>query len=160
MQPSDQARKQALRLSGRLKQPEAKVPTYQELLDDALDQTFPASDPLAIGAGAHTADPHPTRRDATDWTLTPGSDEPVDPHPASPIPLELGAMILRQPLSHRRSNGAMAHVPAGPCMLKQRTDHAVLSWKEGRSHRRVKLSLETLQTLVATRQLEALDTPR
>ncbi len=38
---------EAKRLEGQAQQPEEKVPTYQELLDEAVDETFPASDPIA-----------------------------------------------------------------------------------------------------------------
>jgi hypothetical protein len=49
------------------------APTYQEVLDEALDETFPASDPISPGAAAHAeARAHHTR-DAVDWTLQAGS---------------------------------------------------------------------------------------
>jgi hypothetical protein len=50
-----------------------KMPTYQELLDEALDQTFPASDPISPGAAVHAEKMIQTKKDDQDWTLTPGS---------------------------------------------------------------------------------------
>ncbi len=50
--------------------------TYQQTLDDALEDTFPASDPIAPGAAAHPVQPaHHTGEDA-DWHLKPGSQRP------------------------------------------------------------------------------------
>ena len=48
-------------------------PTYQELLDAALDQTFPASDPISPSAALHPGKPISTSKDETDWTLERGS---------------------------------------------------------------------------------------
>ncbi len=49
------------------------VPTYQQLLDESLKQTFPASDPISPSA-AMTAEKHiATSCDSTDWVLQPGS---------------------------------------------------------------------------------------
>jgi hypothetical protein len=63
---------EATRLEGRARRTEDKLPTYQELLDEALRGTFPASDPIAPGAAMHTARRISTARDDTDWTLLPG----------------------------------------------------------------------------------------
>ena len=60
------------RLDGRARRAEDRVPTYQELLDEAIAQTFPASDPIAPGAAMHTARRISTPRDGIDWTLMPG----------------------------------------------------------------------------------------
>ncbi|WP_158901501.1 hypothetical protein [Burkholderia sp. L27(2015)] len=50
--------------------------TYQQTLDDALEDTFPASDPIAPGAAAHPLErAHHTDEDA-DWHLKPGSKLP------------------------------------------------------------------------------------
>jgi hypothetical protein len=62
----------AERLDGRASQPCETVPTYQELLDDALDQTFPASDPISPTAAMAAEKRIATARDAVDWTLKPG----------------------------------------------------------------------------------------
>ncbi len=50
-----------------------KVPTYQELLDAALDQTFPASDPISPTAAMYAEKQIATDRDGKDWTLKPGA---------------------------------------------------------------------------------------
>ena len=64
------------RLAGKGKQSAEKVPSYQELLDDALDQTFPASDPISPSAAMAAEKRIKTDKDATDWTLKPGTDKP------------------------------------------------------------------------------------
>ena len=69
-------RREAERLEGQCRRPSEKVPTYQELLDEALDETFPASDPISPGAAMHAARKVSTGKDAVDWQLTPGADEP------------------------------------------------------------------------------------
>lgn len=63
---------EATRLEARARRSEDKLPTYQELLDEALEGTFPASDPIAPGAAMHTSRRISTARDDTDWTLLPG----------------------------------------------------------------------------------------
>lgn len=63
---------EAARLEGRARRTEDKLPTYQQLLDEALDGTFPASDPIAPGAAMHPARRISTAKDDTDWTLLPG----------------------------------------------------------------------------------------
>jgi hypothetical protein len=45
------------------------LPTYQELLDEALDLTFPASDPISPGAAQRAERPIATPKDDTDWSL-------------------------------------------------------------------------------------------
>lgn len=64
-------RREASRLEGRCK-PDEKLPTYQELLDESLEQTFPASDPISPSAAMHAGKPVSTSRDEVDWTLMPG----------------------------------------------------------------------------------------
>lgn len=71
-----------LRLSGRAASPQTRVPTYQEALDEALDDTFPASDPPSTSVATHVHRPCTTGRDAHDWTLDPGASVP--PKPAAP----------------------------------------------------------------------------
>jgi len=51
--------------------PDAKVPTYQELLDEAPDQTFPASDPISPSAATHAQKQIETAKDKRDWSLRP-----------------------------------------------------------------------------------------
>lgn len=47
------------------------LPTYQELLDDSLEDTFPASDPISPGAAAHADKAISTGKDDKDWKLKP-----------------------------------------------------------------------------------------
>lgn len=56
--------------------PHEQGPTYQELLDESLEETFPASDPIAPGAASHPTRPVRTGKDERDWELDPGGDRP------------------------------------------------------------------------------------
>ena len=47
------------------------VPTYQELLDEALDETFPASDPISPSAAERAEREISTPKDEKDWKLEP-----------------------------------------------------------------------------------------
>ena len=67
--------KEDKRLQGKASKPEDKLPTYQELLDESLEQTFPASDPISPSAAMHAEKQVSTPKDDKDWTLKPGSDE-------------------------------------------------------------------------------------
>jgi hypothetical protein len=51
--------------------PDDRLPTYQELLDHAVNDTFPASDPIAPHAATHTGPPVETPRDGDDWAIEP-----------------------------------------------------------------------------------------
>jgi hypothetical protein len=62
------------RHEGKATKSEDKVPTYQELVDDAVEQTFPASDPISPGAAAHAEREVQTAKDDKDWKLKPGAD--------------------------------------------------------------------------------------
>ena len=62
------------RLEAKGRRPEDKVPTYQELLDDSLDQTFPASDPISPSAAMHAEKRVKSDKDGRDWALKPGAD--------------------------------------------------------------------------------------
>ena len=64
------------RLESTAKSSPAKMPTYQELLDESLDETFPASDPISPSAAMHAERQVATGRDEVDWQLTPGSAVP------------------------------------------------------------------------------------
>ncbi|HMC17188.1 MAG TPA: hypothetical protein VKI18_16245 [Albitalea sp.] len=68
--------KEARRLEGTVRQKAAKVPTYQELLDESLDETFPASDPISPSAAMHADKQVSTGKDDVDWQLEPGADKP------------------------------------------------------------------------------------
>ena len=69
--------KEAKRLEGTSRKPAAKVPTYQELLDESLDETFPASDPISPSAAMHAERAIATPKDDVDWQLKPGADAPA-----------------------------------------------------------------------------------
>ncbi|NUZ05836.1 hypothetical protein [Piscinibacter koreensis] len=43
--------------------------TYQELLDEAIEETFPASDPISPSAAMHAERRTSTRKDEVDWKL-------------------------------------------------------------------------------------------
>jgi hypothetical protein len=62
------------RHEGKANTPQDKLPTYQELLDEALDETFPASDPISPSAAMH-AEERATKTDVDeqDWKLKPKS---------------------------------------------------------------------------------------
>ncbi|OVZ57644.1 hypothetical protein CDO44_17985 [Pigmentiphaga sp. NML080357] len=53
------------------KQADEGLPTYQELLDDSLEGTFPASDPISPGAAADADREVKTGKDDKDWELKP-----------------------------------------------------------------------------------------
>jgi hypothetical protein len=69
------------RLEGKAREPSEAVPTYQELLDEALDETFPASDPISPSAAMAAEKRIKTEKDATDWTLRPGACQPPEGEP-------------------------------------------------------------------------------
>lgn len=86
MNADDRTDREERRLRGEATAPQDKVPTYQELLDEAVAYTFPASDPIATGAAMHVNAPVATSRDAADWTLQPGASAPVRPTAQAPLP--------------------------------------------------------------------------
>jgi len=45
--------------------------TYQESLDEALDETFPASDPISPSAAMHAEERIQTAKDEVDWKPSP-----------------------------------------------------------------------------------------
>ncbi|BAL96217.1 hypothetical protein [Rubrivivax gelatinosus] len=67
---------------------DAGLPTYQKLLDEALDETFPASDPISPSAAMHAEERVDAARDEHDWALPPGSERatPAAPAPAAEAP--------------------------------------------------------------------------
>ena len=73
MKDAHARRKEAERLDGNSRD---KLPTYQELLDESLDETFPASDPISPGAAMHAERRVATGKDDIDWKLKPGADHP------------------------------------------------------------------------------------
>ena len=68
-------KREARRLEGSAADPAQKVPTYQELLDESLEETFPASDPISPSAAMHADRRISTRKDDKDWTLKPGGEK-------------------------------------------------------------------------------------
>jgi hypothetical protein len=83
---------------------DAKLPTYQQLLDDALDQTFPASDPISPSAAMSAARRTQTEGNPRDWKLRPGEA-------SAPVPLRKGDTAGSVP---RRSGAStQAGSPAG-----------------------------------------------
>lgn len=52
---------------------DSKLPTYQDVLDESLEETFPASDPISPGAATHVRRRISTEKNPTDWQLEPGS---------------------------------------------------------------------------------------
>jgi hypothetical protein len=75
MSDADALAKDARRLDGKCRKAD-KVPTYQELLDEALDETFPASDPISPSAAMHAEKQIRTGKDEIDWKLKAGADKP------------------------------------------------------------------------------------
>ena len=53
--------------------------TYQDLLDESLQLTFPASDPVSAHAATRCADPCETASNGADWHLHPGSRQGTAP---------------------------------------------------------------------------------
>ncbi|KQW43274.1 MULTISPECIES: hypothetical protein [unclassified Roseateles] len=147
LQP-DQIAKEDERTSGRAARPEAKLPSYQDLLDTALDDTFPASDPPAISAAAHVHEPHTTPRDSIDWTLEPGGCKPVGQ------PCDDGQGRPRSAPCDARLHQAVklddVVVPAGPCCIEQSEQTATLRWTDaGGAAQQRDISLEHLRQLLA-----------
>ncbi|GJG95168.1 hypothetical protein [Cupriavidus pauculus] len=58
--------------------------TYQAAVDESLDMTFPASDPITPGAAEHAERQTATGRDDVDWKLKKGSEhQPAGEKPAA-----------------------------------------------------------------------------
>jgi len=55
--------------------PNQKLPTYQKLVDEALEATFPASDPISPTAAMRAANRVTTGKDDRDWKLQPELEE-------------------------------------------------------------------------------------
>lgn len=144
----DRAARQQRRMEGEATSPQDRVPTYQELLDEALESTFPASDPIAAGAATHVREPRVTARDAHDWTLDPGSKASHASVPAGEWSLPEKGWVAT-PMRCRLGDERMVMLPAGRCVIRQTSDQAWLTWCIGGLTHSVMLSLEQLQRLLA-----------
>lgn len=157
MQPADLLKKEDHRLSGRAECPQAKVPSYQELLDEALESTFPASDPIAASAAMHVHEPHTSTRDAKDWTLKPGACPPAGCHAeddgSGSALAEPAAATIVEPFSYQVDGGSPSLVPAGPCIIEQTADYAILHWREGGTERSLGIPVEEFKCLLADGQI-------
>lgn len=156
MLPADQIARQDQRHSGAAVSPQAKVPTYQELLDAALDDTFPASDPLAVSTALHVHEPRTTARDCHDWSLQPGACPPTG-QPAA----QAQARDVSQPCEARLRAEFTLHgvtLPAGVCWVQQSLQTATLVWHDGAGRlQSLGIDLETLRRLLANGLLERPD---
>lgn len=155
MPQDDQLKKEAQRLAGEAKHPSEKLPTYQELLDSAIEDTFPASDPIAVGGATKIAEPHTTLRDAKDWTLRPGSEMPPggDAAPtASAGGPELSAPcegFVERPMTLQATVEDAVQVPRGPCTIEQSEHRAVLRWTEDGQDRCGSMAIEDYRDRLA-----------
>lgn len=77
MKDAHARKRESKRNSGECPGQGEKVPTYQELLDEALDETFPASDPISPSAAMHASHRVDSARDEVDWALKPGGHQPL-----------------------------------------------------------------------------------
>ena len=72
------------------------APTYQDVLDQSLQETFPASDPISPSAATHAGARISTEKNPTDWKVEPGSkvkSTPGKSHtPAAPHADDLAAI--------------------------------------------------------------------
>jgi hypothetical protein len=147
--------RQARRLSGEAQSAQAKVPTYQELLDEALENTFPASDPVATSVAMHVHEPRLSERDAKDWTLAPGACPPVGQH-SDAVAATTGraAAHVIAPFSWNDGAQRFVIVPAGPCTIEQTDEFALLRWNQQGTSRSLSMRLQELQVLLAEGQIE------
>jgi hypothetical protein len=147
--------KQARRLAGEAQCAQAKVPTYQELLDEALENTFPASDPVATSVAMHVHEPRLSERDAKDWTLAPGACGPVGQRTeAMPVPIGRAAAHVIHPFEWNDGAQRSVTVPAGPCTIEQTDEAALLRWKQDGSSRSLSMRLQELQALLTDGRIE------
>jgi len=57
--------------------------TYQGAVDESLEMTFPASDPISPSAATHAEKQTATAQDDTDWEIPPGSEHQPPEKPAA-----------------------------------------------------------------------------
>lgn len=99
----------------------AEPRTYQQTLDEALAETFPASDPISPTSAMHVEQSVSSKRDPVDWKLKPGSTLPT---PASGGNETSAQEALQQAASHPLgtplgaliggATGALVGIAAGP----------------------------------------------
>jgi hypothetical protein len=117
--------REAHRNAGNADTPADKVPTYQELLDESLDQTFPASDPISPSAAMYAESRITTPKDDTDWKLRPGADTaPADTshedstEPSDSAHLKTGeADIDRGPVRFPKARDMARPLPTGKLVM-------------------------------------------
>jgi hypothetical protein len=88
--PSPKSSSPPDKVSGNSPSAPAEPRTYQQSLDEALAQTFPASDPISPSSAMHAEERvTPSPRDAVDWRLHRGSAVDAGKHrpPGSVTPL-------------------------------------------------------------------------
>lgn len=128
------------------------LPSYQALLDAALEASFPASDPPAHSAAGRVEEPRTTARDCHDWALASGGC------PAVGQACDRGEgrdrSVRRPARLTARSDLEGFLLPAGPYELEQTRHVATLHWHtpEG-SPRAIDLPVQTLQRLLAEGRL-------
>ena len=135
--------------------------TGPQWLDQALDDTFPASDPLAIGAAENVLEPHTTPADAQDWTLQPGASTPPGQAPAQPVGPErsvtepVEARVVEPLLcevddgSEDPGSSTELRVPSGRCSVRQTRERATLTWRESGRDRAVDMPVDVYRRLLA-----------
>ena len=79
----------------------AQTPTYQESLDDSLDKTFPASDPISPSVGVHAEASVSTGKDRKDWKQVSESDAVAagETDGVDPVSVETPRAVDRGPIS-------------------------------------------------------------
>jgi hypothetical protein len=81
---------------------EPELPTYQGLVDEALKETFPASDPISPTAAMHPVKPVRTASDDRDWSLGPESS-------SRGLPKSVVAHFDDEAMARRAWNDALVH---------------------------------------------------
>ncbi len=81
--PAAPATTGAEKADGKHEKDKPKKKTYQAVVDDSLDMTFPASDPISPSAAMHAEKKTSTKRDDVDWTLRKGAS---NRRPAARLP--------------------------------------------------------------------------
>ncbi len=140
------------RMEAKARKPEDKLPTYQELLDHAVEDTFPASDPIAPHAATRPSKEVHTGVDDTDWKLQPADKGPPraqhvvaefdDEHAArdaqhQALEHEMPTARLDLPPEDQRE-GPAARVTVVTCTTRQRKKVEKIVREAGAAHVEVK----------------------